>query len=475
MLLKKVQKQIQKWNMIEPGDRIIVGVSGGADSVALLLLLQDLREELEFSLEVIHVEHGIRGDESKEDEIFVEKMCGYLHVYCYTYSVDVPSYATENGLGIEEAARKMRYDIFESLAKERHAKIALAHHMEDNAETILFQMARGSSLAGLCGIQPVREDASGTIYIRPLLSVHREELEKYLAEIGQEFCVDSTNSDVEYSRNYIRNLILPNLVNVNAQAVAHINEAASYLSEVHDFLEKEVESAWEQIASVNVDIVLDIEKLKALHVVLQKELIYKAISIMEGGKKDISSTHVERLLLLLDNQSGKEVSLPNHVVAIKENETIRLFSSVKNKDKIDGEYRIDIKEETLRNLLNTKKFLSKSQSGCFEFSVFEKTVSEGEIPRKPYTKWLDYDKISKGFCIRTRRSGDYFICDEFGHRKKLKQYFVDEKIPVTKRDEVLLLAQDDMVLWIVGGRISEHVKVTDETKRILEITYKEEA
>lgn len=478
MLLRNVQKQIKKWNMIEPNDRIIVGVSGGADSVALLLLLKALCQEIEFSLEAVHVEHGIRGEESQSDESFVKHLCNQLQVPLQSFSVNVPEYAKQTGLGLEEAARKKRYEIFEKIAKEKNAKIALAHHMEDNAETILFQMARGSFLSGLCGMQPVRKDMSGVTYIRPLLSVHREELENYLDGYQQGYCVDSTNSDLEYSRNYIRKVILPQLTKVNSKAVSHMNESASHLSDVRDFMEKEVEKAWTQLASVGSDLVLDVEKLKALHVVLQKEIVYKAIGIMSGGKKDISSVHVEQIMSLFDNQSGKEVSLPNHLIAIKENTTIRLFFPDKCMDKIEEEDVIDIKEEVLKELLNKKEVfcipLGKDK-GIFKLSVFKKNFSAGEIPRKTYTKWMDYDRIIKGFCIRTRRSGDYLICDDLGHRKKLKQYFVDEKIPVTKRDEVFILAQEDVVLWIVGGRLSEHVKVTEKTKTILEITYEEES
>lgn len=477
MLLENVQKQILKFHMIEPNDKIFVGVSGGADSVALLMLLQALREKLNFSLEVIHVEHGIRGLESRADADFVEALCKKLELDCHRYSVDVPAYAKAQGLGLEEAARVMRYEIFESIAKAENAKIALAHHMEDNAETILFQMARGSLLIGLCGMQPVREDASGVIYIRPLLSVHRKELEEYLEEAAQEFCMDSTNSDLEYSRNYIRNVILPNLVKVNSQAVSHINDSANYLLEVRDFMEKEVEAAWSQVASVREDVLLDVEKIKVLHPVLQKEIVYKAIGIVVGGKKDISSIHVEQVMLLFENQSGKEVSLPKQVVAIKENKTIRLFHSQKNTDIIKEENSVEVKAEALKELFSEKNSLrlpGKDKNSYFEIRVFENKLWEREIPRKTYTKWLDYDRISSGFCIRTRKSGDYLICDAMGHRKKLKQYFVDEKIPVTKRDEIPVLAQEETILWVVGGRMSEHVKVTEETKTIVEITYKEE-
>lgn len=484
MLFDKVQKQIKKQNMISAKDRIVVGLSGGADSVCLLLVLCKLREEIDFTLEAVHVEHGIRGEESRQDAVFAQELCKAHQVNCQTVSIDVPKFAKEQGIGLEEAARILRYEIFEQRAKEKNAKIALAHHREDNAETILFQLARGSSLTGLCGIQPLRKSEAGVTYIRPLLQVHREEIESFLAKENQIYCVDSTNRELEYSRNYLRNVILPELRNLNAQAVAHINETAEHLSEIRGFLDEQLEFYWERSVTVEekqgcpeYDILLDIPRIKELHVVLQKELVYKAIGMISGGKKDISSTHVELVMQLMEQQSGKEYSLPNGVVAIKENLTMRLYISNKKKDTIETSQVVEISESCLKEILENKNTHSVgfgNSRAQIEISIFKKNDFESEIPRKTYTKWFDYDKIKSGFCIRTRRSGDYLICDVFGHRKKLKQYFIDEKIPVTKRDEMIVLAKESQVLWVVGGRISEDIKVTEHTQTIIEITIKEE-
>ena len=475
MLFKKVRKQMEKQNTILAGDTIIVGLSGGADSVCLLLLLWNLSRELGFRLEAVHVEHGIRGVESKQDAVFAEELCKGLSIPCQSVAIDVPSFAKEEGLGLEEAARILRYQVFERIAKEKGAKIALAHHKDDNAETILFQLVRGSSLTGLCGMQPVRESETGVTYIRPLLSIERKEIEDFLAQQGQNFCIDSTNQELEYSRNYIRNVILPKLSEINTQAVSHIHETAEHLSEIRDFMKQQVQCCWKDIALVEEDILLDVMKLKALHVVLQKEIIYRAIGMAAGGKKDISSIHVEQVLELLENQSGRECTLPSGVIARKEHERIRIFCAVGMEEKQCT--KIEVSAGMLKELLNKKQSLSISIGDAgqkIELSMFKKADFEMEIPRKTYTKWFDYDKIKDGFCIRTRQSGDYLIYDVSGHRKKLKQYFVDEKIPLTQRDEIFILAQENQVLWVVGGRISEDVKVSEHTQMIIEITYKEE-
>ncbi len=484
MLFDKVQKQIKKQNMISAKDTIVVGLSGGADSVCLLLVLCELRAQFDFALEAIHVEHGIRGEESRQDAEFVQQLCREQGLFCQSVSIDVPGFAKEQGLGLEEAARIMRYEIFEQIAKEKNAKIALAHHREDNAETVLFQLARGSSLTGLCGMQSIRKSETGVTYIRPLLQVHREEIEAFLGSQKQTYCIDSTNQELEYSRNYLRNVILPEFRILNRQAVAHINETAEALSEIRGFLDDQLEFYWKQIVRTeenskqNIDaILLDIVGLKELHVVLQKELIYNAIAKISGGKKDITSVHVEQIMKLMELQSGKICSLPNGVVAVKENTTLRLFV-VDSRDYIIQETQvIEISGVMLEEILEQMQplFVEFGTDGQgIQISVFRKSDFASEIPRKTYTKWFDYDKIKSGFCIRTRQSGDYLIYDVSGHRKKLKQYFVDEKIPVTQRDNVFLLAQENQVLWVIGGRISENVKVTEDTQTIVEITYKEE-
>ena len=470
----KIQKNIVELNMVSPGDKVLVGVSGGADSVCLLLALDVLKKEMDFSLEVIHVEHGIRGEESRKDAEFVVDLCKRMQVVCHTESVDVPAYCKETGLGTEEAARILRYQVFSKLALEKGAKVALAHQMEDNAETILFQMARGSSLAGLCGMQPIREDENGVCYIRPLLCLHRKEIEGFLQTHGMGYRVDSTNQELDYTRNYIRNVILPDLAKVNEQVVAHMNMTAAHLSEVKEYMDQEVNNVWKEVAAVEEDITLDVKKLLGLHKAMQKEIVYKAIAKAVGGKKDITSTHVSDLLVLCHNQSGKELTLPNGVVARKEYEKIRLFVSNKKSDVQNGECVFSVSGEMLEKCLRIGEsmMLNIGETGeQISYRIFERQEETLEIPRKTYTKWLDYDKIKQGFCIRTRRSGDYFISDALGHRKKLKQYFIDEKIPLAEREKKWLLTRDSEVLWMIGGRISEHIKVSQKTKYIFEITY----
>ena len=474
-MLRKLRKKIEEFHMIVPGDKILVGVSGGADSVCLLLVLRALQEQLEFSLEAIHVEHGIRGEESKGDAVFVEALCKRYQIKCHTVEIDVPAYCKQTGLGMEEAARIMRYEIFSKYAQEKAAKVALAHHQEDNAETILFQMVRGSSLTGLCGIQPVRNDANGVCYIRPLLFFHREEIESFLASQNMPWRVDSTNTELEYSRNFLRRKIIPELEKINTQAVEHMNQTAVHLTEVKDYLDFETDKAWNTLIRNEEKLKLDVEGLLDLHPVLQRQVAYKAIISVAKQKKDITSAHVDDFLTLCRGQSGKKISLPYNIIAWKNfnHVYVDIGNEISGDDEIN-DVVYNISQEMLGEPLQSGKMgelLLNDSNGRISWRIFQGNEESFEIPRKTYTKWFDYDKIKDGFCIRTRRSGDYFISDANGHRKKLKSYFIDEKIPIEERNKRWLLVQDKKVLWMIGGRISEDIKVSQKTKYIFEITY----
>ncbi len=471
-MLKKVQKTIQKINMISPGDKILVGVSGGADSVCLLWVLSALAKDMEFSLEVVHVEHGIRGEESRRDAGFVKNLCENFGVFCQEVSVDVPGLCKKTGMGTEEAARSLRYEVFQKLALEKKAKVALAHHMEDNAETMLFQMVRGSGLTGLSGMQPMRQDEKGVTYIRPLMELRRSEIIDFLESHGADWCVDSTNFDLDYSRNYIRSEIIPALEKINAQAAVHMNHAAEYLRETEDFLQQEMQKAYAEIVKEkDRELEIDIEALQKLHIVLQKEILYEAVTKAVGKRQDITAVHIKDVLALCENQSGRQVSLPEGIAAQREYNQIRL--GAKREENQDKQV-IYISPEDLQQCMESKGSIEVKLSESGEkliFRILSEVSETGEFPKKPYTKWLSYDKMKQGFCIRNRRSGDYFISDVLGHHKKLKQYFIDEKIPARERDRMWLLAQENLVLWLIGGRISEHIKITKDTKIILEIEY----
>ena len=435
-MITKVKEYMKKYHMVNSGESILVGLSGGADSVCLLFLLKKISEEIPFSLKAVHINHGLRA-ESAEEEVFVKKLCKDIQVPCESISVNVTAYAKEHHLGVEEAARILRYEAFEQCATKGE-KIALAQHRNDQAETVLFHLFRGSGMKGMTGIHPVRER-----YIRPLLDVSRQEIEYFLKAYDLKYVTDSSNFDTTYARNSIRHEILPKAEEICSKATEHISQNAQMMADAVDFLERHTKETYEQMVTEKEHgCSIAKEKLLELHPYLQSAVIYEMMYRVCGKKKDISATHVESILNLLKGQSGKRVDLIYDMQALVEQQ--ELFICKKS----------DLQKPDMQAGLSCRIF------------PYEKTM---DIPNKPYTKWFDYDKIINCPVLRNRRSGDYFYCSDSA-RKKLQDYFVNEKIPLLERDMVLLVADGDHIMWIVGKRISNFYKITEKTKQVLEIT-----
>ena len=471
-MVERVRRYVEKWNMICPGDEVTLGVSGGADSVCLLLLMRTLAKQMGFTLRVVHVEHGIRGEESQRDAEFVEALCRTHGLPFSLCRVDVPAYAQKNRLGIEEAARILRY---EALTKAAKGPIALAHHRDDNVETILFQMVRGTGLDGLCGMQPVRFDESGNKFIRPLLEQSRTSIEQYLKENGQTYCTDSTNVDLSYSRNRIRQAVIPELNQVNEKAALHIHQMAEQMLCLRSYLEEETKRAYACVAksddSEGGSISLCVEMLKNLPDALTGRVVLQALWEVAHCKKDFSLAHVEAVLSLLEKQSGRRVYLPYGILAYRQYESICLTG-----DYSETRHEVyEVSEEILREICAGKEefelFLEGEEESLI-LSCFRYFGDSAEISTNRYTKWFDSDKIKSGFCVRNRRSGDYFVMDKEGRHKKLSDYLIDEKIPAPKRDAYRLICQDSNVFWMIGGRMGYGAAVTEETRLVLQIEYK---
>lgn len=462
-MIVQVEKFMRKWNMVPEGGRVLVGVSGGADSVCLCLILYELSTKMNFSLEVIHVEHGIRGEESKNDAVFVEQLCKQRGIVCRIRNVDVPRYAKIHHLGEEEAARILRYQVFADAAgQDRNVRIALAHHMEDNAETMLFQLIRGSGLDGLCGMRPQRTGTNGEIYIRPFLQCSREQIEQFLEERGQGYCTDSTNANESYSRNRMRKRVLPELIQMNPQAVQHMQTAMEQLQQVRDYMEEETVSLEKKfISGERKNVKLDTDGLAELSQAVRMRLIRKAVWKAAGACKDITAAHLQAVADLLEKQTGRYVKLPYGLTATRVYNVIEIMGKRKETEKICLPIDTDRLPE---NLL----------AGEWKFS-FKKFLYDGntdKIPRKMYTKWFDYDRIEQKLVIRHRQPGDRICLFDGGGSKKLKDYLIDRKIPVEERDQLWLLADGSEILWIIGDRISAAYKVKEQSSRILQAEIK---
>ncbi len=418
---KKVEAYIRQYQMLEQGSRVIAAVSGGADSVCLLHILVTLKEKFGLEIQTVHVHHGLRGAEADRDAEFVRELSEQWKVPCLVVYRDAAAYARERGMGVEEAGRELRYEAFYEAAKALHgARIAVAHHQEDQAETILHNLFRGSGLKGLGGMAPVRDRV-----IRPLLCVGRRDIQEYLEEQGIGWRQDSTNDSTDYTRNKLRHKVIPMVCQeVNGQAVAHIVAAGERMRQAQAYFEKEA-----------------VEVLRAYgREETGEESRYRRIGL---------PSQVKQVIDLTKKQTGKTFFLPWGIRAYREYDMVWLEAGERKGKTEQG------------MLLNHPSFSVE----CFPASILRE--KHQKIPEKKYTKWFDYDKIKGTLSVRTRQTGDYITLKD-GKKKTIKAFMIDEKIPRSRRDEMLLLTEGHHVLWIIGCRISEFYKITDETQQILQ-------
>lgn len=441
---KKVRGYIESWQMIRPGDRVIAGISGGADSICLLFVLLELKDEIGFEAAAVHVNHGLRGENADRDETYVREVCEKAGVKLFTFHEDVGEYARRRRLSVEEAGREVRRSCMEkAFGQWGGTRIALAHQQNDNAETILFNLCRGSGLRGMGGIPP-----KNGVWIHPLLCLSREEIEAYLKDREILYCTDETNFEEHFTRNRIRKHVIPYLEKyVNEKAVAHMAQCADAIRETGEYVEeKTAEYVKRCIKTENQGEILLVEdEFKRVPGALKQRVIREVLCEAAGSRKDISAAHVDAAHALLGRQVGRMAKFPYNVVAYRNYDGL-LFRNcaVAQKPKVGGK-------------------------ADFWMRIFEN--ESATFPEKNYTKWFDYDIITNTVKIRHREPGDYIVIDKNGGTQKLKQYFINEKVPRELRDGIWLAADGKEIIWIVGYRQSQAYQVTDNTRRILEIGF----
>ena len=462
--------------MLTCGDRVIAGVSGGADSVCLFLMLLELREKIGFDLIVVHVHHGLRGEAADQDQQFVEALCEQHRIPLEIFRVNLESIAKKRKQSLEEAGRMVRREAFDSVCKKYGGnKIALAHHQNDNAETLLWNLSRGTGLDGLGGIRPVNGK-----FIRPLLCMNREEIEEYLAKRKQSYCIDETNAGTDYTRNKLRHLVLPILEEqVNSAAVRHMNETMEQIWELQEYMQEQVEAAYQECVQEHFEkacwIQIQQKSFETFPELIKKMVIRKGMEQVGGKKRDLSHKHVDVMMELMNKQVGRTLDLPYEMHAKRNYEGIRLE---KRRTYLSGkEKKAGIIQECMAELNIPGETILADRNLKLRCKILEKpkNLSIKDIPQKIYTKWFDYGIIKSSLYIRTRQAGDTIVIDEKGHQKKLKNWFVDEKIPKEVRDSQLLLAENNEILWVLGHRMSQAYQVKQSTKWILQIeveTYK---
>ena len=448
-MYRKFVQFIEKNELIKQNEKLVVGVSGGADSVCLLTLLCKLREQMSFDMTVVHINHGIR-QEAGEDALFVRRLCEKKDVPFVLRKFSVNELAKEWNMSSEEAGRKVRYDTFSEILGDEDGKIVVAHNQNDVAETVLFNLFRGSAGAGLAGIRP----KNGNV-VRPLLCFSREEIENYLKENQLTYCIDKTNLTDDYTRNKIRNHILPYVEsNLVKGSVSHIYNTANLIRQQEEYLEEDSVQKLKEVAILDADnrmYTIEREKFLELHIFMQKKVLYKIIEQLSGSKKDITSKHIEGVLELFHKNGMKYVDLPYNLQAKSTYDSVCVTVTDNNRNR-------EICEIALEDAKG------------FTFCVFSDKMPV-TVPEMEFTKWFDYDKIEESLMVRTWREGDFLMVQNGKHKKSIHRYFIDEKIPKDKREEVLLLADGSHIVWVIGKRISDYYKITETTKQIIKIQY----
>ena len=432
--MEKILDFIKQNNLIKPGEVVGVGVSGGIDSMCLLHFLNANKQLLDIDVVAIHINHGIR-EESDDEARFVVQKCREMGVRVYKFSIDAPKIAKDKRISVETAAREGRYGVFDALVKKDIIdKAALAHHQSDQAETILMHIFRGCGANGAKGMEPIRDG----IYIRPMLKVSKEEINLYASTNNIEFVEDSSNADNSYTRNFVRNVIMKDILKKWPNAVEAINNFAEAVSDDDDYIQ----------SIIDTNALLVDEKIVQMPCsyfsgssAIYSRIVFKALALI-GVTKDIERKHIEMIKdLATSMENGKKIRLPYDIVVSKEYDYL-----------------------TFENNYVEKPQLSKTLK-CEEFeapnygNIVIKRVKTDKM-NEAGALYFDYRKVPKTARWRYREDGDVF--EKFGGgTKKLKSFLIDKKIPVRLRDYIPVLADENEVYVIAGVEVSEKVRVED--------------
>lgn len=453
----KVLKTIQKYNMIIPNEKIILGVSGGPDSLALLYILVNLKEKLGCNFHIAHLNHKLRDKESDEDAEYVIKHAKMLNLPITVETFDVHNLIRQ-GESLESGARRIRYEFFENVINKVNAdKVALGHNADDQAETVLMHLLRGSGTQGLGGIPPVRNGK----YIRPLIEITRNEIDEYLKNINVIPRIDSSNQSLDYQRNKIRLELIPLLEKEYKPNIKKILWNTSQLLRSEDeVLNSLAMDIFKDCIIEQTDrkVILQISKINQHHIALRRRIMRLAIKSLIGDLYEYDFDHIEIVLGLMDNLiTGSVIKLPRNICVEKSYDALiiqyqerRIYSNFEYKIDLPGIFEIPGLGLTIKTELSYKPSICKVKS--------------------KFQESFDFEKMTNKLYIRNRRPGDKFLPLGMGGYKKLQDFFVDEKVPKSKRDNIPILTCGNDIVWVIGYRIDERFKITENTRIQLDVS-----
>ncbi|MFQ6066450.1 MAG: tRNA lysidine(34) synthetase TilS [bacterium] len=495
VIFKKVQDTIRKYQMLASNTKLVVAVSGGPDSATLLHVLFKLGPKYNLRLWVAHLNHGLRGREADLEAEWVKKFAFKLGIPVISDTFNVSALAKEKKLSLEEAARRARYNFLEEVASQMGAsKIALAHTASDQAETLLMRLMRGSGLDGLSAIPPVRNKI-----IRPLIEVFRGEIQDYCRENNFQPCLDSSNRETSFLRNRVRLNLIPYLSREYGDKIEDVLfQTTNLLRQDSEYLKKETERVFKSVLEKKTDeeLVFNEQKLSCLHPALQRRVIRRAIEKIKGNLRGITFDHIVSILKLYQTKQSKQLDLP-HSLVIRHRYGNLLIRKGKEKSLtfvrnlvIPGTTKLtelnlalDTELISITPGISFHKDGQKKLEGQFissgrlstHFPLAStdelKSCQIADFPERE--AWFDFNKLESPLFLRTREKGDRFHPLGMAGSKKVKDFFIDLKIPSEQRKRVPLLIGKDKVVWIVGYRIDQRFKVDEDTRAILKVKIRE--
>ncbi len=449
-LVIRLKQFIHHENLIEQGDKLLIGVSGGIDSTVLLYLLKKITAEFKLTTLAVHINYNLRGDESKENEKFVKNLC-----YKWGIPLIVHNASISDESNIENAARKIRYGIFRDLLRKYNFnKIAVGHNMNDQAETFLLHLFRGSGFTGLKGMLPKGRDI-----IRPLLAFKREEIASFAEKNKIQFSHDSSNDDLGYDRNKIRHRILPMIQEqFNPSVINKIYDSSHIFQKTDMFLQTHSKDIFKDVVQQDED-----EYVVLLDKLNQSEVLYfyvfrRIFGLLTGSESDFYSVHLSEIYELLRRPGGKFIHLPHNVYVVKSANT--LIFKMSPPDYTTSDYSREINHYT-RQILFDDYYITQSEIKVMPIHGFNFQEDD--------TCYIDFDKVTFPLKARYRQPGDSFFPLGMQNPKKLKEFFIDEKVPRLERKKKIIIEDQNRIIWVAGMRIHEYVKVTSRTTHVLRI------
>ncbi len=461
MLLEQVRRTIDRYRLLDKGDRLIVGVSAGVDSMVLLHLLSAYRQEFDLSLIVAHVNHGLRPEESEKEMELVKKESERLG-FTFEYGpFNVKEFQEVGGISLQDAARRIRFHFFNVLLQKYNAnKIALGHHADDQVETVLLRLMRGSGLKGLKGMLPIRE---GRV-IRPLLEVWRREIESFAEEMKISYLLDSSNLKKNYLRNQLRLSLIP-LIEKEYQPNFKkiVLKTSTVLRKENDYLERETEESYQKIVRKGKDTLsFGFAEYQSLHPAIQWRIIQKMLGRIDTGEMILEEREwleVSQIYRKLEQPSPSFLLELPHGVCLEKRYDLVLMKK---------EWVKQIPPFEIELISPGRTYIEEIEKEV----VIEETSRDDkfkDLYGLPYVVLLDYQNLQFPLKIRNFRPGDRFQPLGVKGTQKLKEFFIDHKIPKFERPRIPLLISGEMIAWVVGYRIDERVKITEDTQRVLKV------